>query len=405
MSRWLCRGALVVSTRCGAAAAGRVRGSCRRLTAPWRSAIRPLLMTGLILLTGGYACMPSMAATDASLADTFKACKSFDLTTEERVGACTQLLAVPDISSEAAALAHFYRALAQLVVKGLPDDVDYQARAQAAIPDINAAIALDPDLIAAYRYRANLYRYTKQFDASIADVDKVIAAFPKVGGLYVLRSSSLREAGHLDAALADYETALSIAGPDDDVPLLYLGRFYLDESAGHWDQALTDLDKAAPALKTQQKAFWAAEARGRVEYLSGRFDAAVAELLKAQDLSSDKDQYYLLWLYLAELHKGQDAAANLNDRLSFVDTAVWPGPILQYFAGARSLDQVKVPKDASDWEQRGGQCELEFFMGEVALAKGDRAAAIQHFHAAVATGITNYIEYFSAQAELQRLGQ
>lgn len=362
-------------------------------------------MTGLILLACGYPCMSGMAATDVSLTDLIKTCRSLDLKPDERVAACTQLLAVPDISSKAAALAHFYRGLAQLAVEQLPDDVDYQARVQAALPDVNAAIALDPDLIAAYRYRANLYSYTKQFDASTADFDKVIAAFPKIGSLHILRSSSLREAGHFDAALAEYEMALSMATPDDDVPLLYLGRFYLDESIGHWDQALSDLDKAAPALKTQAKAFWSAEARGRIQFMSGRFDEALTELLKAQDLSSEEDQYYLLWLFLVELRKGQDAAANLRDRLSFVDTAAWPGPILQYLAGDRPLSEVKASEEASDWKQRGNHCELAFFMGEVALAKGDRAAAIQHFREAVATGTTNYIEYTSAQAELQRLAQ
>jgi len=88
-----------------------------------------------------------------------------------------------------------------------------------------------------------------------------------------------------------------------------------------------------------------------------------------------------------------------------VDSETWPGPLLHYFAGDLPLDQVKPRDDATDREQRSSKCELEFFLGEVALMKGDHEAAAQHFHQAVDTGITGYVEYNSAHAELQRMAE
>ena len=55
--------------------------------------------------------------------------------------------------------------------------------------------------------------------------------------------------------------------------------------------------------------------------------------------------------------------------------------------------------------RRGKQCEAYFYVGQYLLIQGKRSEAVAMFQRDVATGLTGFIEYNAAKAELARLGE
>jgi len=54
-------------------------------------------------------------------------------------------------------------------------------------------------------------------------------------------------------------------------------------------------------------------------------------------------------------------------------------------------------------QDKAQACELNFFLGELALTKGETDKAVAHFEAVLKTGITEYTEYGAAHFELARM--
>ena len=50
------------------------------------------------------------------------------------------------------------------------------------------------------------------------------------------------------------------------------------------------------------------------------------------------------------------------------------------------------------------KCELDFYVGALRLAQGDREEGIRRLQAAIGSGVKEYIEYQAAMVELKRLG-
>ena len=54
-------------------------------------------------------------------------------------------------------------------------------------------------------------------------------------------------------------------------------------------------------------------------------------------------------------------------------------------------------------ERRGRLCEAYFYLGQHALLAGRRRDARRLFQAVIDTGLTGFVEYHAAQAELRRM--
>jgi lipoprotein NlpI len=177
------------------------------------------------------------------------------------------------------------------------------------------------------------------------------------------------------------------------------------EGDRQFDKALADYGEAIKRDDHLARAYYG---RGRVEFLRGDMGTAAADLTKAFD-GDPKDYYPLLWLYLAQARGGKDAPAELRRRASQLDLAKWPGPIIQVFLGDTAAEKVQPPHEPAAWseaeQKAGGNCELSFYVGELRLAKGERARAVALFKTAVDSGIGEYIEYVSASYELDRAGR
>ena len=82
----------------------------------------------------------------------------------------------------------------------------------------------------------------------------------------------------------------------------------------------------------------------------------------------------------------------------------WPGDIVRVLMNERAVDEPINTDGLKEIEAFDRRCELEFYLGEVRLAQGQREEGIHRLQAAIASGLTEYIEYWAAKVELKRLG-
>jgi lipoprotein NlpI len=349
---------------------------------------RPALLVLLILAGGAAAAPPDEGAGMAGCADPLNFTPA-----AQRSAACTQVLERPDLPPGRAALARYFRGLAQLDL----------GKVDLARGDLDAALELDDGLWPARWARTELAMWRRDYRVVVADQTSLIALHPDLPRLYALRGTALDDLGDHDAAAADFTAAIGRATEKMQVGELYQSRAVAFEAAQDFDHALADLDRSIARLGEDAPRL---AMRGRLAYLKGDDAAALAALSKIAALKP-RDNYYLLWLFLTEMRSGGDASEALRRRAAGIDLAQWPGPIIEVLLGARTPDAVSTPAVPSLWSdadrQAGAQCELAFYRGEVALLQGERAGAAQLFRAALSTGIVEYVEYNAARRELARL--
>jgi hypothetical protein len=150
------------------------------------------------------------------------------------------------------------------------------------------------------------------------------------------------------------------------------------------------------------------------EYHAGRYAEAaraLAELAKPLP-----DNYTPCFFYFLALHRSgrpDDARGYLNSITGAFPVQKWPGPVVQFYAGrlpeAEVLTAAASADPKTDREQR---CEAYYYLGMAYLlklgdvrAEGQAAAskAREYLEQCVATGVTSFVEYRAARAELERM--
>lgn len=198
----------------------------------WAAARRPdLTMGGKMRLMLAIAVLalglPALAQTE----DQERACRSSDTPFEERIAACTAL--IDSGSFENMSWAHERRADAY------GDNDDYEA----ALPDFNRAIELDPVNNVALGGRAYAYFQLSRYEEALADT-----------------------------------TLLMEIEPDDDWNFYFHGRIlaWLER----YEEALAALDQA---VAIQDDYYYSRYERGALHRKMGNFDLAEADYLAARD--------------------------------------------------------------------------------------------------------------------------
>ena len=188
---------------------------------------------------------------------------------------------------------------------------------------------------------------------------------------------------------------------DQELASAFHGRGIAYGRTGDYDRAIQDFDQALRLNPNLADAF---TNRARVRFYQGKFAEAVPDFAKTVGLAPN-DPYTILGLYLAEARAGQDGRADLTRNVPRLGLKEWPAPVVSLFLGGTTpqavLDAAKAP-DAR--RQREQECEAYFYVGEHLLLQGNRDEAIRMFRASVATGVTIFVEYEWARAELGRLG-
>jgi len=96
---------------------------------------------------------------------------------------------------------------------------DYQHDFDRAIADLNEAIRLDPDSVAAYQNRAASYRNTGQLDRALTDLNRAAQLDPKAPRTFLSRGIIYFKLGEMALSIADYDTSLRL--DPKFVPSLY----------------------------------------------------------------------------------------------------------------------------------------------------------------------------------------
>ncbi len=87
---------------------------------------------------------------------------------------------------------------------------DYQRDFGRAIADLDEAIRLDPDAVAAYQNRAASYRNSGQLDRALADLNRVAQIDPSDARTFLSRGVIYFKLGDMARSIADYNTSLKL---------------------------------------------------------------------------------------------------------------------------------------------------------------------------------------------------
>ena len=268
-----------------------------------------------------------------------------------------------------------------------------------AIEDFNAALRLSPNETSVLQNRGFAYSEKGQYDQAIADFNKALSLDPNDSTTLVERGRAYRRKGLLDNAIEDFTNAIRLNLDDAEA---FRGRGIAFRQKGLHKRALDDFDAAIRRDSNNSFFYYS---RGVERFYLGQFDLAREDLSRAIELKPDYI-YSALWFYLAQSRAGKDGKKDLKRNTRQLNLSSWPGHIVGlYLAVSTSEEILKAAKDLDPKKDREQHCEAYFYLGEYALLRGNRNEAARLLRAAIDTGVTNFVEYSGAQAELKRLSQ
>ena len=143
--------------------------------------------------------------------------------------------------------------------------------------------------------------------------------------------------------------------------------------------------------------------RGRAYAVLGNYPAAARDLERTIALNPH-DASSLLWLHIVHMRTGKDDAGWLKQKVMGHDLHKWPGLALSYFLSRTSAkDLVTFAQTSPDTARQEQRCDAWFYLGEEALAHGDRKGARDLFRQAVTGCDAVDFEWAPAKVELLRL--
>ena len=271
---------------------------------------------------------------------------------------------------EAIALANQAIASGQLNKPTLAVAYMRRAQAYAALGDANNAlqsctkvVELDPINPLGYSLRGNLFLQLQEYDKAIDDFTRVIALEPGRASGWAKWAVAKITKGDLGTPLQDLRRAIEVE-PNDPIAYYYRANLY---------------------------------------FYQGNYAAAAADYRKHAELVPG-DPYTVIKLYQTAARIDKNAIAELNRLAATVKTRDWPYPVIELYAGKKPpqslLDRVS---GATSRKEKERACETYFYVGYWYLLNGDHDKAKSLFEQAVATGISDFNEYKTAEAEIWRL--
>jgi lipoprotein NlpI len=370
-----------------------------------------------LLLTACALCAPAHAQTAD---DYIQLCS--DPHPDVRLLACSVVIELKQATGEALASAYASRGTADLILgsanRAIADfsaalmlapnrPLVYGYRGEAylskgdnddAIADFTQALQFDASYIDAYYGRAGAWRGKGETDKAIDDYSKVVALDPDYVEAYAFRGLAYRAKDDLDRAIADFSQVIRLNSADAQAYNLR-GGAYRDKGDG--EHALADFDLAVSINPRNTDILIN---RGFAELLFGRYADGAADFAHALELQPAY-AYNALWLDLARRRAGQPEADELARNAATFDATAWPAPLLKLYGGQSSAQDVRAAAAASGdaKAQSDHACEAAFYIGELALARGEAAAAKPELQAAVSACPHTFLEYSGAVRELAGL--
>jgi lipoprotein NlpI len=266
-----------------------------------------------------------------------------------------------------------------------------------AVRDFTQALKFAPNSTDALYNRGTAYSRLGRWNEALADFTALLKVVPNDPNTFYARAWVHAQLGRDKAAIADLDRVLSIV-PDDQESLLDRGG--LNIRAGRYDEAIRDFSQL---LQLDPQAAAAAYSRGRAHYAKQDYQNAAEDFALALKLRAD-NPYAVLRLYLAQSHLGKGDAAVLKKGIEKLDSAIWPRPLLELFAGTGTDPALLAGINELPPKLRADVlCEAQYYLGERALLNGDKAKAREYFTATAAIGASTTIEHIDAKAALARV--
>lgn len=262
------------------------------------------------------------------------------------------------------------------------------------IDDYTEALKIDPNYARGYYLRSELWEGEGELDKAIADMTEVIRLEPNESDHYQKRGLLWLDNKDEEHAIADFTQAIRLD------PKFISGYFHIAGimvSRGQYDRAVATYSEGIAA--NPDDAAGLLGARGQVQFFSGDFPAAAADLLRAIEILpfSISNELFGPLFHVARARIGQDGTAVLTAQVERWKNST---PVFDLFLG-RSTPEAAL-KATRDSVRNG--CQTEFFVGQWYLIRDDRTKARQHLQAAAdkrCDGVD--LSYRGAIAELNRM--
>ncbi len=336
---------------------------------------------------------------------------------------------------------------------------------QRAVADYGKAIELDAADGAVFMSRGRGLLQLGRVEEADADFARASELKPNDPALHFARAQALREAGHVERALPHYDRAISLK-PDSadyylnrgfahrllrrhETALVDFDRAQQLDAKSYWPQyyridGLLELDRAGEALAEAQRLVVrlpgepnALRRRADVELALGRHDAAIATNTEGARLRPNWSTFYTgrgyahaargdfapaaldlrraesiaqtalaaADLFVFRERAGEKGWGDLAKAVARIASSEWPAPILTYLLGNMSLEQLAAAAKHDDPGTEAQRlCLADYYAGQAALIKNERAPAAERL-AAVAARCPKYqLTTIQAAADAKRLG-
>ncbi|WP_455205958.1 tetratricopeptide repeat protein [Kaarinaea lacus] len=216
---------------------------------------------------------------------------------------------------------------------------------------------------------------------------------------YWERGKQFASLGHYDAAIDDYSKTIRLA---PNFVSAYVDRAVAYARLEKYKLAYQDLNLA---VKTHPDDVNVYKTRGALSFLLGKYDYAAADYKRYLQLKPG-DLYRILWLHLSEKYQNRNANSSIRSYINGVDLAVWPGAIVELYAGDIEVENLSKALSQGVRDMTSGHvCEAYYYIGQYYLLQNDKSKALELFNKAVATNAKSYIEYEFALAYSRKLAQ
>lgn len=278
-----------------------------------------------------------------------------------------------------------------------------------AIQAFDSAIAMKPDDSDAFNSRGNAYASKKDLDRAIQNYDSAITLRPEQAFAYKNRGTTYAAKDQVDRAIQDFDQAIALK---PDFAGAYNGRGFAHQRKGEYERAIQDFDKSIQLAPGSSAAY---RNRANLHFILGHFAESAADLEKAlqvyesegrlSDPFNETTAYAVVWLHAAKMRLGQNDSAEFATRSARIDSVSWPRPIVSFFTGRMTADQLVANTANAEERLRNDQrCGAEFFAGQAAMARKQSAEARKRFEATKTFCSKRYVEHMVAEAELGRMG-
>lgn len=264
-----------------------------------------------------------------------------------------------------------------------------------AVKDATEAIRLTPELACNWHNRGLAHASMKEYDRAIEDYSTAIHLDPLDFNNYIGRGTAWNDVKMPARALKDFDQAIRL-NPDHAISYYYRGM--AREALLDFSGALQDYEEA---IRLDPSNSEAQSSRSVILFMQQRPEA-VQGFRTALDQIGYQDPfapYAVIMGHLGACRAGDRQAARqfLSESAGKFGSS-WPAPVFRLLRG--EIDSAALLKQARDMDERTeGHC----YGGLVETMKGNKQAALQHFHWVREHGNKDFVEYRIALTELRRL--